>query len=87
VDYCFPFVLNSGRHLLQTRLAEAGIDPAAIDYGLGHQRLWREALNRFSAAALPVLEQRFAAGADAILKAAGLAKLSDLPAVPRRRDR
>jgi hypothetical protein len=57
----FPYPLNVGRHLIETALANVpGIDIDAKDYGLGHQRSWREVPNRFSAAEVPQVEAHYA---------------------------
>jgi hypothetical protein len=60
----FPFPANVGRHLIETELTDAGADRASQDYSLGHQRRWREAPNRFSAADLLFIEDHFAAQVD-----------------------
>lgn len=46
----FALPLNFGRHWLQTRLVEEGVSMDLIDYFLGHHRLGKELLSRFSVA-------------------------------------
>jgi hypothetical protein len=75
----FPYPLNAGRHLLETVLAEAGADRPAQDYSLGHQRRWREGLNRFSAGDLTFMEGHFAEHVQQVIERYGLEVLPYRP--------
>lgn len=79
VTLAFPYPLNAGRHLLETVLGEAGADRLSLDYALGHQRRWREALNRFSAADLPFMEWHFAEHVQRVIARYGLEVLPYRP--------
>lgn len=75
----FPYPLNAGRHLLETVLGEAGADRPTQDYSLGHQRRWREALNRFSAGDVTFMEWHFAEHVQQVIQRYGLEVLPYRP--------
>jgi hypothetical protein len=52
----FPLPLNFGRHTWQTELTAQGVNWDAIDYVLGHQRVGRELLSRFSVTDVAAVE-------------------------------